>query len=106
MPSTQLRLHLALASARILAGDILDAEAEAERRHAAAMRDGADMPRVGWSVVRGLAAVLRGHLLGAAGMREAVVVMGSDDRGWGRPLLATSPWRRRCRATSTTPPAP
>ena len=88
MPSTQLRVHLARAWARILAGDILDVEAEAERRRAAAVRDGADMPRVGWSVVLGLAAVLRGHPRSAATvLREAVAVMGDDDRGWGRPSL-------------------
>jgi DNA-binding CsgD family transcriptional regulator len=89
LPSTQLRLHLARVWARILAGDVIDAEAEAERRHAAAVRDRADMPRIGWSVACGLAAVLRGHPRSAAAvLREAVAVMGSDDRGWGRALFA------------------
>ncbi len=88
-PTATLRLHLTRVWATVLSGSVRDAEAEADRGYTEAVLWRDDYPRIGWCLMRGMAALLRGRVRHAAdALREGVAVMGSDDRGFGRPLYA------------------
>ena len=58
-PTTALLLHMTRTWARLLCGDISDAESEAELEYAAAVAARTDYPRLAWCLVRGLVAVMR-----------------------------------------------
>ena len=73
----------------MLRGDVLEAEATADREYFATVQGRADYPRVGWCLVRGVIALVRGLPRRAVStLREGTVLMGSDDRGYARPMSA------------------
>ena len=88
-PVVALQLQMARNWATLLRGDVLEAEATADREYFATVQGRADYPRVGWCLVRGVIALVRGLPRQAVStLREGTVLMGSDDRGYARPMSA------------------
>ena len=72
--------------------------------YSATVQGRADYPRVGWCLVRGVIALVRGLPRRAVStLREGTVLMGSDDRGYACRCRRTSPWRARLPVTWTGP---
>ena len=89
LPSIALFLDLVRSWARAMGGDVDDLESDVNARHAAAMADRADFPRVAWCVIRGMLGVMRGSTrLAVPALTEGIAVSADNDRGWVRPLHA------------------
>jgi DNA-binding CsgD family transcriptional regulator len=72
-----------------MAGHVSDVEAEAELQYSTAVAEHIDYPRVSWCLLRGVVGVMRGLPRTAArALTEGIAVIGSDDRGWLRPMHA------------------
>ncbi len=86
-PSIVLFLELSRLYARILAGDVVEAEAEAEARYAGSLAGHQDYPRLTWCLMRGLVGVLRGRPRSAARtLAEGIGAGAGRDGGWARPM--------------------
>jgi DNA-binding CsgD family transcriptional regulator len=88
-PLVTLFLRMARTWARAFAGAVEHAEQTANLEYLAAVSRRADYPRVSWCLTRGRLAILRGRAHEAVhALQEGVVLMGSDDRGYQRPMHA------------------
>jgi DNA-binding CsgD family transcriptional regulator/tetratricopeptide (TPR) repeat protein len=88
-PTVALLLRMSRVWSQLLAGYVLDAEAEAEQQYAIAVAEKLDYPRTTWGLLLGLAAVLRGHPDTALRrLTEGIALTGADDAGWRRPMHA------------------
>lgn len=88
-PATSVLVRMIRAWCLLLAGYADEAQREADERYQEAVRQRADYPRVNWSLMRGMVAVMRGHFRPATvALREAIAVYEHDDRGFLRPALA------------------
>ena len=84
-PVVALQLQMARNWATLLRGDVLEAEATADREYFATVQGRADYPRVGWCLVRGVIALVRGL------PRRAVSTLPRGHRadGFRRPRVRT-----------------
>lgn len=88
-PSIALFLELVKSWARAMRGDIEALEADVEVRHAEAVAERAEFPRVAWCVIRGMLGLLHGSPgVAIAPLTEGIAVSIDNDRGWLRPLQA------------------
>jgi DNA-binding CsgD family transcriptional regulator/tetratricopeptide (TPR) repeat protein len=88
-PTVILMLRMTREWARLFGGHVADADAQVVRHYTIALAERIDYPRVSWCFMRGVVAVMRGMPTTAlAVLGEGVEVVGSDDRGWLRPMHA------------------